>query len=110
MLDHADAGGGHDQGGGGADVERAAAVAPGAAGVEHLADVVDGLATPPHDGGGGGQLLGRLALGGQGDEDGGHLDLAAGAGQERLHDRGHLPAAQVAALEQRGQCGGEIPV
>src|SRR5439155_12989976 len=103
-----DAGGGDDEGGGGADVERRAAVAAGAAGVQRVPAGFQRHHVLAQHGGGGGQLGRGFALHAQGDEQGGHLGLAAAAVDEALDDLAHALVVEVAPLDQGGEGFDEV--
>ncbi len=110
VLDHGVAGGGHDDRGHRADVDRVGAVAPGADDVEHLGSVDrerddafhQRVEQPAQFGGG-------LALGAQGDEEAGQLGGLGGV----VHDLPHGPCgvvgAQVGSGQERGEQSGPRP-
>jgi len=106
VLGHGDAGAGDDEGRGGGDVEGAAVVTAGAAGVEHgLADGLDAEAAAAHGAGGAGEFLDRLAFGGHGGEEGGRLGLGQFAGQNGVDGLGGRFGREVAPAEQLGEEG-----
>ncbi len=91
-----------DQGGGGGDVEAAAGVASGAAGVDQvvLLYVAEGkeVGGVAEGVGEAGDLGGGFAAGGQGAEQGGEFDVAGLAGEDAFHERGGVFAGEGFAL------------
>jgi len=108
VLDDRHPGGGRDEGGGGADVERPALVPAGPAGVQDRPadrDEADHLLAQ-HEGGGG-DLGGRFALHAQGGEEGGGPGVVHPPGDEVADGLGHAAGRHVAAGEQGREHLGE---
>src|SRR5262249_28767963 len=81
--------------------------AAGAAGRKDVIRGGEGPAAAAEDGGGDGEFVGGLALGLEGDEQGGGLGVAALAGEQGLHQAGHDVGVEVAPGQQGLQRGRE---
>ena len=102
VLGDGGSGGGCDEGGGGGDVEGAAEVSAGAAGVDE--GVAFGFGEREGGGGGAhgvdeaGEFGGMLGAAAEGTEERGEFDLGGLAGEDGLHERASLVAAEGCSL------------
>ena len=100
-----DSGSGGDQGPGGGDVEGAASVATGSAGIDQAGSIdLHRGCQRAHDAGRGGDLRDRFALHSQSHEESADLRRGAFAGHDRLHDLAHLRPFQIPALDDGFDC------
>ena len=87
----------------GGDVDRHRAVTAGADDVEQAARHGDRVGGGQHRGRDAGDLLDRLALGAQRDDEAGELRRGRGAGEDLVHRPSRLLGRQVASGDQRGE-------